>query len=83
MDGCNRFAKKITRDERGMTLTAPLRKSTTVKKKKMNDRPLLLSVNETTHYFKKWSTANDVSKKKYFLYKNVIYDATSSNNRYT
>ena len=49
---------------------APFRKATTVKK--MNDRSLLLSIDEITHYFKKWTTGNGVLKKIYFLYKNVI-----------
>ena len=38
---------------------APLRKAG----KKMNDRSLLLSVNEITHYFKKWKTRSGVLKK--------------------
>ena len=38
----------------------------------MNDRSLLLSRDEITHYFKKWTTGNGVLKKIYFLYKNVI-----------
>ena len=39
---------------------------------KMNDRSLLLSLNEITHYFKKWTTGSDVSKKICCLYKNVM-----------
>ena len=38
----------------------------------MNDRSLLFSINELTHYFKKWTTGNGVLKKIYFLYKNVM-----------
>ena len=39
---------------------------------KMNDGSLLLSINEITHYFKKWTTGSGVLKKIYFLYKNVM-----------
>ena len=39
---------------------------------KMNDGSLLLSINEITHYFKKWTTGSDVSNKIYFIYKNVM-----------
>ena len=49
MDGWNRFGKKIIIE--WMDEAAPLRKATTIKK--MNDRLLLLSINEITHYFKK------------------------------
>ena len=52
-----------------MAQTAPFRKATTVKK---NDRSLLFSINEITHYFKKSTTGSGVLKKIYFLYKNVI-----------
>ena len=38
----------------------------------MNERSLLRSINEITHYFKKWTTGSGVLKKIYFLYKNVI-----------
>ena len=38
----------------------------------MNDRSLLLSINEITHYFKNWTTGSGVLKKIYFLYKNVM-----------
>ena len=38
----------------------------------MNDRPLLLSLNEITHYFKKWATGSGVSKKIFCLYKDVM-----------
>ena len=38
----------------------------------MNDRSLLFSINEITHYFKKWTTGSGVLKKIYFLYKNVM-----------
>ena len=46
---------------------APLRKP--LQLKNMNDQLLLLSVNEITHYFKKWTTGSGVLKKIYFLYK--------------
>ena len=39
---------------------------------KMNDGSLLLSINEITHYFKKWTTGSGVLKKIYFLYKNMM-----------
>ena len=39
---------------------------------KMNDGSLLLSINQITHYFKKWTTESGVLKKIYFLYKNVM-----------
>ena len=39
---------------------------------KMNDGSLLLSINEITHYFKKWTTGSGVLKKIYFLNKNVM-----------
>ena len=39
---------------------------------KMNDGSLLLSINEITHYFRKWTTGSGVLKKIYFLYKNVM-----------
>ena len=49
-----------------MVQAAPLREASTVKK--INDRSLLLSINEITHNFKKWSTGSGVLKKKsYFL----------------
>ena len=50
---------------------APLRKP--LQLKNMNDQSLLLSVNEITHYFKKWTTGSGVLKKIYFLYKNVMF----------
>ena len=53
-----------------MAQAAPLREASTVKK--MNDRSLLLSLNEITHYFKKWTTGSDVLKNIYGLYKNVM-----------
>ena len=49
---------------------APLRKATTVKI--MNEQSLLFSINEITHYFKKWTTGSGLLKKVYFLYKNVM-----------
>ena len=48
-----------------MARAAPLREATTVTKK-MNDRSLLLSINEITHYFKKWTTGSGVLKKNVF-----------------
>ena len=38
----------------------------------MNDQSLLISINEITHYFKKWATGSGVLKKIYFLYENVM-----------
>ena len=67
MDGTYRFSKKIIE---WMTQTAPYRKATAVKK--MNDRSLLFSINEMTHYFKKWTTGSGVLKKICFLKKNVM-----------
>ena len=53
-----------------MAQTAYYRKATRVKK--MNDQSLLFSINEITHYFKKWTTGSGVLKKIFFLYKNVM-----------
>ena len=53
-----------------MDQTDPLREASTVRN--MNDRLLLLSLNKITHYFKKWTTASDVLKKIYCVYKNLI-----------
>ena len=39
---------------------------------RMNGESLLLSINEITHYFKKWITGTGVLKKIYFFYKNVM-----------
>ena len=39
---------------------------------KMIDGSLLPSINEITHYFKRWTTGSGVLKKIYFLYKNVM-----------
>ena len=64
MDGCNRFGKKITLDDRWMAQAVPLGKN--------EDGSLLLSINEITHYFQKWTTGSGVLKKLYFLYKNVM-----------
>ena len=38
----------------------------------MNDQSLLFSINEITHYFKKWTAGSGVLKKIYFLKKNVM-----------
>ena len=38
----------------------------------MNDQSLLISINEITHFFKKWATGSGVFKKIYFLYENVM-----------
>ena len=54
-----------------MAQAAPLREASTVKK--MNDRLLLLSLNEITHYVKKWTTGSGVLKKIYCLYKNGMF----------
>ena len=54
-----------------MAQAAPLRKANTVNK--TNDQSLRLSINEITHYFKKWTTGSGVLKKIYFLYKNVMF----------
>ena len=48
-----------------MAQAAPLRRATKVKKN--NDRLLLLSINEITHYFKKWTTRSGVLRKIYFF----------------
>ena len=39
---------------------------------KINEGSRPLSINEITHYFKKWTNGSGVLKKIYFLYKNVI-----------
>ena len=59
MNGFNRFGKKSTQVIEWMSQATPLRKTTTVKKK-MIYRSLLLSINEITHHFKKWTTGSDV-----------------------
>ena len=41
-------------------------------REKMNDWSLLLSLNEITHFFKKWTTGSGVLKKICYLYKNVM-----------
>ena len=46
-----------------MAQAAPLREASTVQK--MNDRSLLLSLNEITRYFKKWTTGSGVLKKRW------------------
>ena len=53
-----------------MAQAAPLRKP--LQLKTMNDRSLLLSINEITHFIKKWTIGSCVLKKVYFLYKNVM-----------
>ena len=45
--------------------------------KKMNDRSLLLYINEIIHYFKKRTTGSGFLKKIYFLYKNVMLQIDS------
>ena len=70
MDGCNHLGKKITLDDRTDGSSSPLREASTVKI--MNDRSLLLSLNEITHYFKKWKTTSCVLKKVYCFYKNLM-----------
>ena len=54
-----------------MAQAAPLREASTVKK--MNERSLLFSLNEITHYFKKWTTGSGVLNKIYCLYKSVMF----------
>ena len=53
-----------------MAQAAPLRKP--LQLKKMKDRSLVLSINEITHYFKKWTAESGNLKKIYFLYKSVM-----------
>ena len=53
-----------------MTQAAPFREASTIKK--INDRSMLLSLNEITHYFKKWTTGSGILKKIFCLYKNVM-----------
>ena len=53
-----------------MAQAVPLRKPLI---KKMNDRSPLLFINETTRYFKIWTTGSGGLKKIYFLYKNVMF----------
>ena len=43
-----------------MAQAAPLRETSTIKK--MNNRSLLLSLNKTTHYFKKWTTGSELNE---------------------
>ena len=64
-----------------MAQVTPLRKATTIKK--MNNRSLLLSIYEITHYFKKWTTGRGVLKKIYFLYKNVMPQTDSLKSSYS
>ena len=52
-----------------MAQAAPLRKPLIIK---MNERSLLLSINETAQYFKKWTIGSGVLKKIYFLYKSAM-----------
>ena len=52
-----------------MAQAAPLRKPITVKK--MNDRSLLLSINEIARYSKKWTTGSDVLKKKSIFFNKI------------
>ena len=50
---------------------------------KMNDGSLLLSINEITHYFKKWTTGSGVLKKIYFLYENVMLQIDALKSSYS
>ena len=59
MDGYNRFGKKSHWMIDGWLKLLLL--------EKMNDRSLLLSANEKTHYFKKWTTGSGVLNKIYFI----------------
>ena len=43
-----------------MAQAAPLRETSTIKK--MSNRSLLLSLNKTTHYFKKWTTGSELDE---------------------
>ena len=43
-----------------MARADPLREASTVKK--MNDRPLLLSLSKITHYFKKCTTGSELNE---------------------
>ena len=43
-----------------MAQAAPLRDASTVKK--INDRLLLFCLNKITHYFKKWTTASELTE---------------------
>ena len=54
----------------GIAQAVPLREASTVKK--MNNQLLLLSLNEITHHFKKWTTGSSILKKIFCLYKNVM-----------
>ena len=75
MDGSNRFGKKSPQIREWIAQAPPLRKATTVKK--MNDRSLLLYINEIIHYFKKRTTGSGFLKKIYFLQKNVMLQIDS------
>ena len=70
-----------------MAITAPLKKSPSMKKwmaqadppkessaiKKVNGRLLLPSSNKTTHHFKEWTTPNGILKKTNCLYRNLMF----------
>ena len=56
------FGKKINLDDR-MAQAAPLLLEKPLQFKKMNDRSLFFSINEITHYFKKWTTGRGILKK--------------------
>ena len=53
-----------------MAQAAPPREASTVKK--INDQSLLLSINEITHYFKKWPTGSGILKKKSIFFKKKV-----------
>ena len=54
----------------------PLEVGTT---KKMNGRLLLLGLNKITHYFKEWTTAIEVLKKRHCLCKHLMPQLDSLN----
>ena len=64
-----------------MAQAAPLRKP--LQLKKMKDRSLVLSINEITHYFKKWTAESGNLKKIYFLYKSVMLQIDPLKSRYS
>ena len=65
-----------------MAQAAPLRRATAVKKK-MNDRSLLLSINEITHYFEKWTPEGGVLIKVKSTPKEQLFGKSSSSESHT
>ena len=71
MDGSNcSVKKKSPYVKESMAQADPPKETNTVKK--MNGRPLLLSSNRKTFYFKEWMTAGGALKKIYCLYKSLM-----------